>query len=282
MSESIRLGLIGENIAYSRSPDIFQAIFSVTGRSGEFKIYSVLQADLPHTIETLRTLPLDGLAVTVPFKRTVISLLDELDAVSTLLQAVNCIRFDGSFTRGFNTDVDGFAAGLQPLRAKVTGCRALILGAGGAASAAIYSLIHEFGVREIVVAARPGRNLDLLTNQFAAYPDVAFNTFTLDSLESGDYATCGLIVNCTPLGGWHFPEICPLPASFIWPSDAVYYDMNYNDNGIGVQIAREAGLIAIDGSSMLVAQAIRSYEIWTGVQSPFEPVYEACFGRSSR
>ncbi len=87
-----------------------------------------------------------------------------------------------------------------------------------------------------------------------------------------------IVVNCTPMGGWNHPTESPLPGWFDWSSSRLYYDLNYNGDNHLVAAARASGVETIDGSAMLVAQALQSFYIWTGRKLTFEPVYAEVFG----
>jgi shikimate dehydrogenase len=87
-----------------------------------------------------------------------------------------------------------------------------------------------------------------------------------------------IVVNCTPVGGWNSPESSPFAIGFNWPQGKIYSDLNYNTDNQLVAAARSAGMIAIDGSMMLVGQAIRSFNIWTGEDVDFDNVYRRVFG----
>ena len=69
-----------------------------------------------------------------------------------------------------------------------------------------------------------------------------------------------------------------MPETFAWPNTGIYYDLNYNTDNPAIRIAHEAGMITIDGSAMLVGQAIRSFYLWSGQEVAFDNVYSKVFG----
>jgi len=155
----------------------------------------------------------------------------------------------------------------------------LILGSGGGARAAIYALRRDFDIRSFLVVARDLKKTDWLKELFESetnVPEITVRQAPLKSSSSSD--NIDIAVNCTPLGGPNNPDLSPLPNGFDFSSLKVYYDLNYNDNNQAVAAACKAGIIAIDGSSMLVSQAIKSFDIWTGQSVEFEPIFEAVFG----
>jgi shikimate dehydrogenase len=86
-----------------------------------------------------------------------------------------------------------------------------------------------------------------------------------------------IVVNCTPLGGPLFPDLSPVSLGLDWSKVRLYFDLDYNTGNTAVNLAKKAGVRAIDGSAMLVAQAIKSMELWTGLQVDFEDIYRQIF-----
>jgi shikimate dehydrogenase len=279
MSETLKFGVIGQDISYSKSRDVFEAVFRLTGSEGVFDIISVEPSELEAVLRRQREEGCKGLSVTIPYKERVIRYLDELDPVASTLEAVNSVAFGNNKMVGANTDCHGFAVSLKEHTELVRRGPALILGCGGAARAAAHSLIVNFEVGDIVVVGRSTDRLAEFKNALSGISSrTTITTITFDNVPRCTGTYYGVIVNSTPLGGWNCPEQTPLPASLNWSSTRVYFDLNYNSDNAIVSSAREAGLIAMDGSLMLVAQALRSYEIWTGQSVAVEPVYRAVFG----
>jgi shikimate dehydrogenase len=178
---------------------------------------------------------------------------------------------------GHNTDGDGFAYSLQELAGVTSVKRALVIGNGGSARAVVYSLANSFGCREFVVFGRTAISLATFQNEFLTrITDANFRLCaTDDGIPSG--SPIDLVVNCTPLGGWHHPDADPIPRDLALSQSTVYVDLNYNDNNSVVSRARSAGAIALNGAPMLVAQAIKSFELWTGEKVAFEPIFSSVF-----
>ncbi len=274
----MRFGVIGQRISYSKSPDIFKAIFEVTGIDGRFEIFSFEPEELGERMRAFRELGMRGLSVTLPYKAAVIPYLDETDPVAARLNAVNSISFDSGRLIGHNTDWSGFGFALHGHGDRLRGGRALVFGNGGAASAAVYCLVHDFHIGTVTVVGRDMNNLSafksLLESSLPA-DSVVIETANISTFEPT--SSYDITVNSTPLGGWNHPGESPLPENFDWASTQIYYDINYNADNLLVKQARDAGVIAIDGSRMLVAQAIHSFELWTGRTVGFEPIYTAVF-----
>jgi shikimate dehydrogenase len=251
------------------------------GEKGTFVIFDVAPGDFQAQLVELVKDGVQGLSVTIPYKQAVIKQLQEIDTIARALEAVNSVSIDSKTLCGFNTDCYGFSLPLREYGEKLKHGTALILGCGGAARAAVYSLYTDYELRRFTVLGRTGlkltefrlsleRNLRRIKIIPVVEQEVASDTW-----EGASY---DVIVNCTPLGGWNHPDEHPLPKGLRWGPGKIYYDINYNEGNNVVKSARDAGLNAIDGSAMLVGQALRSFDIWTGETVPFGPVYERVFG----
>jgi shikimate dehydrogenase len=276
MTRQHKFGLIGYNTSYSRSPEVFQAIFAIRNVSGIYENYSLEPPQFEQRFRELVRDGLQGLSVTIPYKSRVIPLLDEVDPVARALNAVNSVSIGNDLLIGFNTDCFGFSVPLRPYHDKLKHGHAIILGCGGGARAAVYSLHTDYEVKHFTVLGRSAARLDAfrqsLVGQIAA---ISMETRQFEDY-SGD-APYDIIVNCTHLGGWNHPAELAFPARMRWLPGKIYYDLNYSADNKALGKAAEEGLLPIDGSAMLVGQAIRSFQIWTGMDVPFDRVYERVF-----
>ena len=281
MKHTYRFGLIGHRVSYSKSGDVFRAIFSLIKKKGTFDIFDVAPDEFQAQLVELVKDGVQGLSVTIPYKQAVMEHLQEVDTIARALEAVNSVSVDSGALCGFNTDCYGFSLPLRKYGEKLKHGTALILGCGGAARATVYSLYTDYEVRQFTVLGRKGRKLTEFRKSLERHlrqikiTPVVEQEVASDSWEGASY---DIIVNCTPLGGWNYPDEHPFPKGLHWRAGKIYYDINYNEGNNVVKSARDAGLIAIDGSTMLVGQALRSFDIWTGEMVPFEPIYEHVFG----
>jgi shikimate dehydrogenase len=189
------------------------------------------------------------------------------------------VKIDAGELSGYNTDVDGFELPLRPHADSLKAGHALILGSGGAARAAIYGLCSTFGVKTLTIAGRDGGSQKRLSD----WVSTQFNDVSLESVARSDIERTAkdkydIAVNCTPLGGWNHADAGPLPTGVEFDALSIYYDLNYNDDNLAIDSAQKSGIVTIDGKPMLVGQAIRSFEIWTGQTMPVEPIFERVFG----
>jgi shikimate dehydrogenase len=281
MSRSYSFALIGHQISYSRSAAVFEAIFDVKKITGRFEAFDVAPPNFHSEFIQLVKKGIQGLSVTIPYKKLVIRHLHDVDTVARALEAVNSISNSDGRLLGFNTDCYGFTLPLRKHAERLKHGSALIFGCGGAAKAAVYSLFTDYEVRGFTVVGRADAKLSefkLSIKRQIPHIDITTVNVNDQQRQPRQNRRYEIIVNCTPLGGWNHPDETPLPDAFDWSHAKIYYDVNYNADNKLVCEAGQAGLITIDGSAMLVGQAIRSFSIWTGETVPFEPVYHRVFG----
>lgn len=283
MSANYHFGLVGENVSYSKSADIFKAAFAHIGQSASCDLLSVPSERLKEKTGMVRAGFYRGLSVTIPFKSEVIPYLDQLDGSAEKVQAVNSVCMKDGRLVGLNTDIDGFLYPLLSLKEKTKLSTALVIGYGGAAKGVVYALANPLEFDKIVVAGHNQERLEKAQRRMSNIVRVdQLDTVTFDELVSFDTSNIDLIVNCTPLGCPLYQNDSPFPELFDWPKERLYYDLNYNQDNLIIATARQHGLETIDGSAMLVAQALKSLEHWTGQAIPFEPVYQAVFGEGKQ
>lgn len=279
MTTHYHFGVVGEKIAYSKSADIFKAALAELDHSASCDLLSISPDEIAETLDRVRSGFYTGVSITMPYKSTVIKFIDDLDRSASELKAVNSICMKDGRLRGFNTDLDGFAYPFLNQSRLEKPVSAVVLGNGGAARAVVYSLANLLGCKQIVVLGRSTEKL----KQFHSEMSGLLSGCELSVVElenpTTDCKSSGLAVNCTPLGGPNAPGSNPLPAWFDWSMTRSYYDINYNHDNKLVKQAADAGIKAFDGSAMLVAQALKSLELWTSLEIEFDHVYKAVFGR---
>lgn len=260
------VGLLGDPVAHSRSPQLHNAAFAALGLDYVYVPFAVTACDLPAAVAGLRALGLRGANVTVPHKVAAASLLDELDETAAALGAVNTIVVEGGRLRGFNTDVAGFrralveaweaAAGAET----VAGRRALVLGAGGAARAVALALA-DLGLAT-TVANRTLSNAERLVAP-------------LTTLDAAFVRAHDVLVNATTLGLAGQGKVPAALADNVVRRQVVV-DLVYGEGPTDfLAAARARGAGTVDGLSMLVWQAAAAFELWTGVPAPVQVMRDA-------
>jgi shikimate dehydrogenase len=258
------LAVIGHPVAHSRSPDMQTAALAELGLAGEWT-YGALDLapeDFEAGVAELAvTGEYAGVNVTVPHKEAALRMADEASEGARAIGAANTLSFADGQILAANTDAGGL---LRSLPRPPDGQRALVLGAGGAARAAIWGLASE-GARVDVWNRTPGKG-----EQLARHFQVGF----VEDPSGADYA---LIVNTTAVGlaGEDPFEHLPIDADS-FRRDQVVVDMVYTEEPSALlAAAAAAGATTVDGLEMLVQQGALSLRIWTGEEPSLEAMRAA-------
>jgi shikimate dehydrogenase len=264
-----RVGLIGYPATYSLSPAMHNAAFKDLGlEDWYYNILATPPDELANCVKTLAEKGYVGANVTVPHKQAIIPLIDSVVLSARGANAVNTLLIEDGKIAGHNTDVVGIRADLAANGVKLKGIHALILGAGGAAHAAVLSLANA-GAKVTVMNRHNQRAWDLY-NTVKRGVSSQFNV-TVEEFSTLDRVApeVDLVINCTPAG--MVPdniEISPWREDVPIPKGIVVYDMVYRPaETLFMQQATAAGARAIGGLGMLVQQGAASFQMWTGQEA---------------
>ncbi len=250
-------GVAGDPIEHSLSPVIMNTALRRENVNG---VYLALHAKtLKELIQCVRGIPLHGLSISMPYKQAILPYLDNTDAHTAKVGACNTVvRGQEGKLYGFNTDIAGVVRPLEQ-RLTIDGAKVLVLGAGGAARAAVFGL-KERGA-EVWILNRTSAKAQKLARQAKA------RTIKRADLRKIAF---DVIVNATPVGMGNTrdcPRDCPLKDEEI--QARVVFDMVYDPVETHLlQVARAKGIAVIPGVEMFVQQAARQFEIWTGKPAP--------------
>ncbi|MGD9808324.1 MAG: shikimate dehydrogenase [Deferribacterales bacterium] len=251
------LGLIGQPLKHTFSPFIQTRFLKNTGLNGGFCCFETGDGEeLKETFKTLRRYSFKGINVTVPHKQNVLELLDRIDPVAEAIGAVNTVRF-GETIEGFNTDAEGFERMVLDAGYDLKGKDVLLLGCGGASMAVLY-VLKKYGVKLTVV----NRSLDKA--------EAVLKSMSFDNADLQDYnfikgdSEFDYVINGTSIG----------------LEDGLFPDMGrVSCRGAAVDLQYKKGLTPfltamnncgkLDGFPMLVYQAAKAFEIWTGIYPEF-------------
>ena len=260
MSLHHKFGLLGSNISYSLSSDIFDRLYKLCGVDGTFDIIDIPTDSLPSEIEKLKKL--DGFSVTIPFKEKILEYLDDISDNAAKLGAVNSVAVKDGKMVGYNTDGAGF---IYPLKSeKIIPGKVLVFGCGGAARAVIPVLAETYNGIDIKICGRNLGKAEKLVSYFinSHNNNITISALPIEEIKGND--AYGLIVNCTPLGGNDKGHLSMLSDSFRYDSKPIVYDLIYIPaKTILLRKAEENGCRIINGLTMLVIQAVASFDIWT-------------------
>jgi 3-dehydroquinate dehydratase / shikimate dehydrogenase len=262
-------GVVSRTAMHSLSPVMHNAAFAAAGLDA---VYVPLTTDdFADFLAYAAAMGFEGASVTIPFK------LDALHAAAVQAPVAAAVGAANTLRRGApggweatNTDVDGFLAPLGPLFQKgLAGVRAAVLGAGGSARAVAAALASRGAI--VTVHARRAEQAADVARAFGAEPAA------LPPLPG----SWDLLVNCTPLGGANRRHESPMAGA---PLDGrAVYDLTYGDGESAlIADARRAGCVVLDGLPMLIAQAERQFEWWTGQRPAPGVMQAAAFGALGR
>jgi 3-dehydroquinate dehydratase / shikimate dehydrogenase len=249
-------GVVGDPIAHSLSPAIMNAAFR---RENVNAVFLALHAKtLKDLLNCVREIPIHGISVTMPYKESIISHLDRTDPQTTKIGACNTVvRLQDGKLYGFNTDTAGIIRPLERRLNTLEGARILVIGAGGAARAAVFALKER------------GSEVYILNRTAAPAKKLAHQARARIAKKAGlKKLAFDVIINATPLGMGNSRET-PLQEKEI---NARYvFDMVYDPPETKLlKLAKERGAQIIPGIEMFVHQAARQFEIWTGKPAPWD------------
>jgi len=243
-------GVVSTTAMHSLSPVMHNAAFEEAGIDA---VYVPLRTcDFDDFLSYASAMGIEGASITIPFKLDALRAASSVDPLAQKVGAVNTLRRDGSRWHATNTDVDGFLAPLDAVfGTRLQQARAAVLGAGGSARAVVAAL-RSRGAVVTVYARRPEQARELAQTLDAAVGEWPPAPGSWD-----------VLVNCTPLGGAGHRDESPLPRDAA--RGPLVYDLTYGPEPSPLlRDARAAGALTIDGLPMLVAQAERQFEWWTG------------------
>jgi shikimate dehydrogenase len=267
--------VIGNPIDHSLSPKLHNKWLRTSKIEAIYEKKKIEEKDLKEIIDKVKNEKLDGINVTVPFKKSVIPFLDELTPEAKKVQSVNTILKKNNKIIGANTDIYGFEASLGFLKFNIKNKKIFILGAGGVVASIIY-VLKKMGVTKIIISNRTNKKIEDLKN---IYPD-------LEVVNWGQNTEFDMIINATSIGlnkddkieldfkhlefvkpiGTHKSDNDKKKKNY---SQKLFYDVIYkrgNKETNFLLTGKKLGHETIDGSLMFLHQAAESFRIWHEIQ----------------
>ncbi|MCY3779872.1 MAG: shikimate dehydrogenase [Chloroflexi bacterium] len=260
-----RVGVIGFPVEHSLSPIMHNAAFEALRMyDWHYDAMSIPPDILRLGLREPKNHGYIGINVTVPHKEAIMEFVRP-DEKARAIGAVNTVDFRSNV--GTNTDADGLINDLLANDVCISGERVLVLGAGGAARAAVYGLLREGAT--VAIVNRTKSRADKLVAQLRASAGLdGAEVMTLD--QAADWGM-SLIINCTSVGLHPQIKQSPWIHGVSFPEDVTVYDMVYRPaNTALMQQCVARGGRAIGGLGMLVRQGAIAFELWTGVAPPID------------
>ena len=245
--------VIGNPIEHSLSPKLHNHWIKQNNIDAVYEKKQLNESDIEGMIDKVRSGKIDGINVTIPFKKSVIPFLDQLTLIAKEAQSVNTIFKKDNKIVGDNTDIVGFEYGLKHINYDVKNKKVFILGAGGVVPSIILAL-EKLGVFKISLSNRTKEKAEELKK---FYKD-------LEVINWGQCTDFDMIINATSLGLKNDDQI-ELDFSKI-KSDKLFYDVIYNPSKTNFLLkGEELGNKIENGKMMFIYQAQLSFKIWHNI-----------------
>jgi shikimate dehydrogenase len=254
-------GLLGEKLGHSMSPLIHSLVFKELKMDAYYHLFEVKKENLREAVYGLKALGARGVNVTIPYKVPVMDYLDDISREAKAIGSVNTIVFKNNKTLGYNTDYYGFGRMLDKNDIDIVNKKAVVLGSGGSAKGVLQYLLDN-GIKDITVASRDIYKLKEM-DYYKKFSLISYSELKL--LKDFD-----IIINCTPSGMYPKVDTSPVDEDILGNFSAAV-DLIYNPKKtLFLKYAEAAGVKAVNGLYMLVAQAVAAEELWNNVNIPKE------------
>lgn len=245
---------------HTKAPEIFSAIMNKAGVIGSYEPFVVSPGKLSEAIREIRRLNIAGANVTTPYKETIIPHLDELSEGAAIIGSINTIVRKGNKLKGYNTNAIGFMDAMKEAGLDASGKSALVFGTGGAARAVIF-ILNWIHANPILVAGRSQNKVTAIVKQIGGEA-VSLNTL------SDRLLPVNIVINATSVSS---PDEAPDMAEMVnllnLPNCEMVIDLNYGrPRNFWREMARNKGILFIDGFSSLANQARSTFALWTGIE----------------
>ena len=257
MSETKIFAVTGNPVMHSKSPGLHNAAFQNLGIDATYTRLAAGSAE--EALQIAKEIGMSGLNVTAPFKEEMTELMDSLDKSAEQIGAVNTLLLKNGKVVGYNTDGYGVVKALKKTGMKISGKQIIVLGAGGAAKAAVAGLSGAGA--KVTIANRTSKKAEELARKFGC------EVIGMEELAAGLKKAEGL-VSCISSGG----RIVERSALH---SDLTVLDANYSEETVISSDAKKTKCKFIDGTEWLLFQAIAAFKLFTGKEAPVEVMRKA-------
>lgn len=278
VSPPIRLGIIGDPVAHSLSPQMHNAALGQAKIDMQYARFHILPGELNKAFQLARDHNFVGVNLTIPHKIAALDLVDAVDDEAKQIGAVNTIKIDNGKATGFNSDGVGFARAIRSeFSVDLRDLRVMLLGAGGAARAIAMHCAQANCERLVIVNRHIEKAKELVAQLQPRFsgPRVLGPVARLEAVPWDERAlrfqleNVDLIVNATPLG-LNANDPAPLSRELLAPHHMIYDTVYTRGRSPLLIAADEAGARGVNGLSMLLHQGARSFEIWFGQPAPVD------------
>jgi len=246
--------VIGNPIEHSLSPTLHNYWIKNNGIDANYAKQTLNESELEQIIEDIKKEKINGVNVTVPFKKVIIPFLDELSVEAEKTQSVNTLYLKNKKVVGHNTDIIGFETSIEKSKYNVLNKEVLILGAGGVVPSIIFAL-NKMKTSKIKVSNRTKEKAESLKENFK----------NIELIEWGEVPRFDMIINATSIGLKKEDNI-KLDFSLI-SGNKFFYDVIYNPSETNfLKIGKKMGNKTLNGKLMFIYQGLAAFNIWHGLE----------------
>ena len=246
--------VIGNPIEHSLSPILHNYWIKNYGINAIYEKRKLDESELDELILQIKQKKIDGVNVTVPFKKTIIPLLDELSIEAENTQSVNTLYLRDNKVIGHNTDIIGFQTSIKKSKYDISNKEIFILGAGGVVPSIIFAL-NKMKVSKIKISNRTIENAKNVKKLFE----------NVEIIEWGEVPNFDMIINATSIG-LKEEDYINLDFSLV-SKNCLFYDVIYNPKETNfLKTGKKLGNITLNGKLMFIHQALSAFNIWHGVE----------------
>lgn len=272
------IGLIGYPIKHSYSPFLHNVAAELTGTKIIYLPFEVHTTNLKDAVKGMVALGLKGFNVTIPHKIKVVDYVNKLSEEAAIVGSVNTVVIELGKLIGYNTDVNGIYESLIEHKSKIVGNDVSVIGAGGSARAVLYTLIKNFKPKKIYLINRTSEHSEMIKQHFRS--KMKYDGILTKELQQPDLIneinSSALVVNSTSVGMHPSIDDSVLSTSEVFNKDQVVFDLIYNPVKTKfLKLAETKNATTINGLNMLVHQAAKSFNLWTGIEFPLDKVYKS-------
>ena len=245
--------VIGNPINHSLSPKLHNYWLKENNIDAIYDKKKIDEKDLQTIISEIKEKKIEGINVTVPFKKAVIPYLDKLSPEAEHTQSVNTIILDNKDLIGYNTDIGGFVNAIKNLQFDIIGKKVFILGAGGVVPSIIFAL-NKMETSEIIISNRTRQKAENLKTQFP----------NINVIDWGEMIDFDIVINATSLGLNNEEINLDFSKS---EKNKLFYDVIYSPNETNfLKEGKKTGNQIENGKLMFIYQAQEAFKIWHGIE----------------
>ncbi|EOS7837156.1 shikimate dehydrogenase [Enterococcus hirae] len=272
-------GFFAKPASHSLSPLMHNLAFSHWGIDAVYLAFEVDQTNLRQAVESIRTLDMLGVNVSMPNKTAVLAYLDQLSPEAELIGAVNTIVHQEQRLIGYNTDGIGFVRSVNETGHPIKNQKIVVLGAGGAAKAIVVQMALE-GAQEITIYKRLNATFLPLKEYFAKVSEktgcpIRLHDYADESQLALGLSQANLLINATDIGMGSKKDQIPIADVKLLHSQLAVFDLIYSPSETRlIQEAKKMGIKAYNGLGMLIHQGAIAFELWTHREMPVQNIRE--------